>query len=128
MGVGKNSHGFYGCRACGDVVQYSNHANSTYYMTCMVFPMNIGPTIASSIPGGRASWIGTYSGKTTINRPRVGYWRAALLITVIDRLASQRDLSIINQSFLNMVLCGIATYRKSSNHRHALPIILIGYT
>ena len=72
------------------------NASSVYYIRCMVYPTNIGPTVVSSIPGGTSFWIGTYGGTTTVDEPRVGYQIAALFINAIDRLTSIVDLSIIN--------------------------------
>ena len=72
-------------------------------MRHVVLPTNIGPTIASSIPGGRAFSTDTYGSITTADDPRVGCQAAALLITVIGGLKSIEDLTIANLSLLSGV-------------------------
>ena len=49
----------------------------------MVFPANIGPTIANSVPGADASWEGGYAGVSRDN-PWVGRWRTVFLVVEQD--------------------------------------------
>ena len=52
-------------------------------MRHVVFPVHIGPTIASSVPGAGASWEGGCAG-VSLDNPWVGHWRIVFLIVEQD--------------------------------------------
>ena len=52
-------------------------------MRRVVFPANIGPTIANNIPGVGASWEGSCAG-VSLDNPWVAHWRTVFLIAEQD--------------------------------------------